>query len=79
MCASDEARSEKEHLWEEMFTLASEIQSNMNKVSDFSKRGKKKKVEFQEDQRIHILCNKAIDDLKRIQAILEDFSHSRQW
>jgi hypothetical protein len=79
MCASEDVRSEKKHLWEEMFTLASGIQANMNQVLDFSKRGKKKKIEFQEDQRIHILCNGAIDDLRRIQEILEDFSHSRQW
>ncbi len=79
MCASEEVRSKKGHLREEMFTLASGIQANMNQVLDFSKRGKTKKVEFQEDQRIHIRCNYAIDDLKRIQESLEDFSHSRQW
>jgi hypothetical protein len=44
MCASEDVRSEKKHLWEEMFTLASGIQANMNQVLDFSKRGKKKKI-----------------------------------
>ena len=71
--------SEKKHLWEEMFTKALEIQSKMEKVLDFSKRGTMKKIEFQEDQRIHLLCNDAMDDLKRIQEILEDFTYSRQW
>ena len=71
--------SEKEHLWDEMFTLASGIQAKMKQVLDFSKRGPTKKIEFQEDQRIHILCNDAIDDLERIQEILEEFTYSRQW
>jgi hypothetical protein len=79
MRASEDVGSGKRHRWDEMFTLASGIQANMNQVLDFSKRGKKKKIEFREDQRIHILCNDAIDDLRRIQEILEDFSHSRQW
>ena len=43
--------SEKEHLWEEMFTNASGIQAKMKQVLDFSKRSPTNKIEFQEDPR----------------------------
>jgi hypothetical protein len=46
--------TEKEQLWDEMSTMALGIQVRMEKVLGFSKRGKMKKIEFQEDQRIHI-------------------------
>jgi hypothetical protein len=51
----------------------------MKQVLDFSKRGPTKKIEFQEDQQIHILCNYAIDELKRIQEVLDEFTYSQQW
>jgi len=46
----------------------------MKQVIDFSKRGPTKKIEFQEVQQIHILCNDAIDELKRIQVDLIRFT-----